>query len=135
MKSKFPWLHIIWELCTPLSIITTVTFPFCLLICSYFKSPWNYLRPKLSWDQITKDSGINFHFLASKWSELSSKGLKNGPYNFSCVPAFYLEPHYRLFKESSYSSMIAGILVLISSFDWTKTTGNSKISSFPFCFL
>ena len=50
-------------------------------------------------------------------------------------PCFYTDSHYRLFKESSHSSMIEGVLVLISSFDWTKTTGNSRILSFPFCFL
>ena len=45
------------------------------------------------------------------------RASKNGLMNFSYVLAFYIDPHYRLFKESSYSSMIAGFLVLISSFD------------------
>ena len=52
--------------------------------------------------------------------------------NFPCIPPFYIYPCYRLFKESSCSSITAGLLVLDIELDGSQTTGNSGLSSFFF---
>ena len=78
--------------------------------------------------------GYIFSYFEIKMRVTDPYGPQNGLIDFTCIPAFYIDPHYQLFKEFTYSrSRMIARLFKILSFDGTKTPANSGILTFkPF---